>query len=218
MNFEIKKDQITALVGSSGSGKSTIVNLLLRLYDVDKGSISIDDINIKDYENFSFLKKVGFVSQDTFIFNSTIKENITFGEEYTDQEVIEAAKLANADEFINKSPDGYETIVGDRGLKLSGGEKQRLAIARAIIRKPEILILDEATSSLDNVSEAVVQQAINKVSNNCTTFIIAHRLSTVQNADMILVLDKGKIVESGTHKELLKKKGNYWELYNIQKG
>ena len=217
INIEIKKDQTTALVGPSGSGKSTIVDLLLRLYDVDKGGVYIDDANIKDYDIFSYLKKVGFVSQDTFIFNSSIRDNIAFGEQYTDQEVIEAAKLANADEFITKMPDGYDTSVGDRGLRLSGGEKQRIAIARAIVRKPEILILDEATSSLDNVSEAIVQQAINKVSKNCTTFIIAHRLSTVQNADMIQVLDNGKIVESGTHKELLKKKGNYWELYNIQK-
>ncbi len=184
INLEIKKDQTTALVGPSGSGKSTIVNLLLRLYDVDKGGIYIDDTNIKEYDIFSFLKKVGFVSQDTFIFNSSIRDNIAFGEEYTDQEVIEAAKFANADEFICKMPNGYDTIVGDHGLRLSGGEKQRIAIARAIIRKPEILILDEATSSLDNVSEAIVQQAINKVSKNCTTFIIAHRLSTVQNADI----------------------------------
>lgn len=218
IDLEIKKDQTTALVGPSGSGKSTIVNLLLRLYDVDKGGVYIDDTNIKDYDIFSYLKKVGFVSQDTFIFNSSIRDNIAFGEQYTDQEVLEAAKFANADEFIKKMPDGYDTLVGDRGLRLSGGEKQRIAIARAIIRKPEILILDEATSSLDNVSEAIVQLAINKVSKNCTTFIIAHRLSTIQNADMIHVLDNGRIVESGTHKELLKKKGNYWKLYNTQKG
>jgi len=217
MNLEIKKDKTTALVGPSGSGKSTIVNLLLRLYDADKGGLYIDDINIKEYDIFSFLKKIGFVSQDTFIFNSSIRDNIAFGEQYTDQEVLEAAKSANAHEFIQKMPEGYNTIVGDRGLRLSGGEKQRLAIARAIIRKPEILILDEATSSLDNVSESIVQQAINKVSKNCTTFIIAHRLSTIKNADMINVLDNGKIIESGSHSNLLKKKGKYWELNNIQK-
>jgi len=218
INMAVEKDKTTALVGTSGSGKSTIVNLMLRLYDVDEGGVYIDDIKIKEYDIFSFLEKVGFVSQDTFIFNSSIRDNIAFGEQYTDEEILEAAKLANADEFIRKMPDGYDTLVGDRGLRLSGGEQQRIAIARAIIRKPDILILDEATSSLDNVSEDVVQKAINKVSKDCTTFIIAHRLSTIQNADRIHVLDKGKIVESGTHKELLKKKGYYWKLYNIQKG
>jgi ABC-type multidrug transport system fused ATPase/permease subunit len=213
----INKDKITALVGPSGSGKSTIVNLLLRLHDVDSGGVYIDDTNIKDYNIFSFLKKVGFVSQDTFIFNASVRDNIAFGNVYTDQEVIEAAELANADGFIQKLPEKYDTVVGDRGMKLSGGEKQRIAIARAMIRKPEILVLDEATSSLDNLSESIVQKAINNVSKNCTTFIIAHRLSTIQNADTIYVMDQGKIVESGIHADLLNKKGKYWELYNIQK-
>ncbi|UCH72146.1 MAG: ATP-binding cassette domain-containing protein, partial [Thermoplasmatales archaeon] len=207
----------TALVGPSGSGKSTIVNLLLRLYDVKEGGVYIDNLNIKDYDIFSFLQKVGFVGQETFIYNASIKENIAFGGEYTDFEIMDAARLANADEFIENFPDGYDTIVGDQGMRLSGGEKQRIAIARAMIRKPEILILDEATSSLDNVSENTVQKAINKVSKNCTTFIIAHRLSTIQNADIINVLDKGKIVEKGTHEELIRKKGRYWDLHNIQK-
>jgi len=217
ISLKIEKDKVTALAGPSGSGKSTIVNLILRLHDVDGGSVCINNVNIKDYDLFTFLRKVGFVSQDTFIYNASIAENIAFGGKYTDQEILEAAKLANADEFIQKMPDKYGTIVGDRGMRLSGGEKQRLAIARAMIRKPEILLLDEATSSLDNISENVVQNAINKVSKNCTTFIIAHRLSTIQNADKIYVLDEGKIVEGGTHKDLLKKKGKYWELYNIQK-
>jgi len=217
-SLDIKKDRITALVGPSGSGKSTVVNLLLRLYDVDNGGVNIDGTNIKEFDIFSFLRKVGFVSQETFIYNASIKENIAFGDEYTDQEIKEAAKLANADEFIQQLPEKYDTLVGDRGMRLSGGEKQRIAIARAMIRKPEILILDEATSSLDNVSESVVQKAINKVSKSCTTFIIAHRLSTIQNADIIYVIDQGKIAESGTHKQLLNKRGKYWELYNIQKG
>jgi len=217
-SLDIKKDKVTALVGPSGSGKSTIVYLLLRLHDVvEDGGLYIDDVNIKEYDIYSFLRKVGFVSQDTFIYNSSIRNNIAFGSEYTDEEIIEAARYANADEFIMNLPDGCNTIVGDRGMRLSGGEKQRIAIARAMIRKPEFLILDEATSSLDNISENVVQQAINKVSKSCTTFIIAHRLSTIQNADVIHVLDKGKIVESGTHKELLRKKGKYYELYNIQR-
>ncbi|MCX6666574.1 MAG: ABC transporter ATP-binding protein [Euryarchaeota archaeon] len=212
----IQKDKITALVGQSGSGKSTIVNLLLRLYDVNDGGVYLNNTNIKEYDIFSFLDKIGYVSQETFIYNASIKENIAFGDTYTDQEIFEAAKLANADDFIQKLPEKYDTIVGDRGMKVSGGEKQRIAIARAIIRKPEILILDEATSSLDNVSENVVQKAINEVSKNCTTFIIAHRLSTIQNADVIYVMDGGKIIENGTQKQLLSQKGKYWELYNIQ--
>ncbi len=217
VTLEIKKDEITAIVGASGSGKSTIVNLLLRLHDVDNGGVIIDDVNIKELDIFSFLRKVGFVSQETFIYNASVKDNIAFGGEYTDSEIIEAARLANVDECIQQLPEKYDTIVGDQGMRLSGGEKQRVAIARAMIRKPEILILDEATSSLDNVSENVVQKAINKVSKNCTTFIIAHRLSTIRNADTIYVLDEGRIVESGTHKQLIAKKGKYWELYNIQK-
>ena len=216
-SLQIKKDKTTAIVGPSGSGKSTVVNLLLRLYDVDNGGICVDDTNIKEFDIFSFLKKVGFVSQETFIYNASIIDNIAFGGEYTKQEIIEAAILANADDFIKQLPEGYDTVVGDRGMRLSGGEKQRIAIARAMIRKPEVLILDEATSSLDNISEKIVQKAINKVSKNCTTLIIAHRLSTIQNADIIHVLDKGKIVESGTHKQLLNKKDEYWKLYNIQK-
>jgi len=216
-SLEIKKDKITAMVGASGTGKTTIVDLLLRLHDVDDGGIYIDNTNIKKFDIFSFLKKVGYVSQETFIYNASIKDNIAFGDDYTEQEIIESARLANADEFIQQFPERYESLVGDRGTRLSGGEKQRIAIARAMIRKPEILILDEATSSLDNISESIVQKAINKVSKNCTTFIIAHRLSTIQNADVIYVLDQGKIVESGTHRQLLSKKGKYWELYNIQK-
>ena len=217
VNMEIKKDRVTAVVGASGSGKSTIAHLLLRLHDVDSGGIYIDGVNIKEFDIYSFLRKVGYVSQDTFIFNASVKDNISFGCKYSDEEIIEATKIANAHEFIQKFPDKYNTLVGDRGTRLSGGEKQRIAIARAMIRKPDILILDEATSSLDTLSEKLVQQAINKVSKNCTTFIIAHRLSTIQNADIIYVIDNGKIVEKGKHLELIKKKGKYWELHNIQK-
>ena len=216
VSLDIKKDKITALVGPSGSGKSTVVNLLLRLHDINDGGVYIDNINIKEYDIFSFLKKIGYVSQETFIYNATVKDNIAFGNEYTDQEIVEAAKLANANDFIQKLPEKYDSIAGDQGVRLSGGEKQRIAIARAMVRKPEILILDEATSSLDNVSESIVQKAINTVSKNCTTLIIAHRLSTIQNADIIYVMDQGKIVESGTHNQLLSQKGKYWELYNIQ--
>ena len=216
VSLEINKNKITAIVGASGSGKSTIVDLLLRLYDADEGGIYINNVNIKEYNISSVLERVGFVSQETFIYNTSVKDNMTFGREYTEQEIIEAAELANADEFIQRLPEKYDTIVGDRGVRLSGGEKQRIAIARAMIRKPEILILDEATSSLDNISENVVQEAINKVSKRCTTLIIAHRLSTIQNADIIYVLEQGKIVESGTHNKLMNQRGKYWELYNIQ--
>lgn len=216
VNMTIEKNKITALVGPSGSGKSTVVNLILRLFDVDGGNIYIDNVDIKEYDIYTFLRRIGFVSQETFIYNASIKENISFGGNHSDEEVIEAAKLADIHDFIQKLPEGYETVVGDRGMKLSGGEKQRLAIARAIIRKPEILILDEATSSLDNISENSVQKAINKVSKNCTTFVIAHRLSTIKNADIIYVIDNGTIIESGNHGELLKRKNRYWELYNIR--
>jgi len=217
VNLSIKKNKITALVGPSGSGKSTVVNLMLRLFDVDNGGVYIDGVNIKELDISTFLNSIGFVSQETFIHNASIKENIAFGGSYTDKEIIEATKLADIHDFIQSLPEEYDTPVGDRGTRLSGGEKQRIAIARAMIRKPEILILDEATSSLDNISENVVQKAINNASKNCTTFVIAHRLSTIKNADMIYVIDKGTIVESGSHKQLLNKKGKYWELHNIQK-
>jgi ABC-type multidrug transport system fused ATPase/permease subunit len=217
VSLKIEKGKMTAIVGASGSGKSTVVDLLLRLYDVDEGGMYIDDKNIKDYDITTFLEKSGFVSQETFIYHASIRDNITFGNEYTEHEIVEAAELADAYEFVQQFPEKYDTLVGDRGVKLSGGQKQRIAIARAMIRKPEILILDEATSSLDNVSENIVQRAIDKVSKKCTTVIIAHRLSTIQNADIIYVLDKGKIVESGTHNQLMEREGEYWHLYNIQK-
>jgi len=217
VSLTIKKNKITALVGASGSGKSTVVNLMLRLFDVDNGGVYIDGVNIKELDISTFLNSIGFVSQETFIHNASIKENIAFGGSYTDKEIIEAAELADIHDFIQSLPEKYDTLVGDRGARLSGGEKQRIAIARAIIRKPEILILDEATSSLDNISENVVQKAINNASKNCTTFVIAHRLSTIKNADIIYVIDNGTIVESGSHNQLLNKKGKYWELHNIQK-
>lgn len=216
ISIGLKKDNMTAIVGPSGSGKSTIVDLLLRLYDVDGGELLVDGINIKNFDISTFLTKVGFVGQETFIFNASITDNIAFGDDYLEAEIIEAAKLANAHEFICQLPEGYGTIVGDRGLKLSGGEKQRIAIARAMVRKPQILILDEATSSLDNISEMIVQKAIDTVSQSCTTLVIAHRLSTIRNASIIHVLDQGKVIESGIHNQLIKQKGKYWELYNSQ--
>lgn len=213
VNLTIHKNQVTALVGHSGSGKSTIVSLLLRYYDVTEGRITINGIDLREYDIETFLSKVGYVSQDTFIFNATVRENIAFGGDYTNEQIIEAARKANIHTFIAALPDGYDSIVGDQGLKLSGGEKQRIAIARALVREPEILVLDEATSNLDNESEAIVQASINQISETITTFIIAHRLSTIRRADTIYVMSKGRIVESGGHEKLLERKGKYWELY-----
>ena len=217
VSLKIEKNKTTAIVGASGAGKSTVADLLLRLYDVDSGGIYIDGVNIKEYDTASLLSKIGFVGQETFIYNASVKDNISFGHDYPMPEIIEAAKLANAHEFIQRLPDGYDTLLGDRGVKISGGEKQRIAIARAMVRKPEILILDEATSSLDNISERLVQESIDIVTKNCTALIIAHRLSTIRNADMIYVLDQGKLVESGTHEGLLQQKGKYSMSYGQQR-
>jgi len=215
VNISIRKNKMTAFVGHSGSGKSTIVSLLLRLYDVKSGKILINGIDLREYDLRSFLEKVGYVSQNTFIYNASVRENIAFGGEISEEKIIEAAIKANAHNFILNLPEGYNTFVGDQGLKLSGGEKQRIAIARALVRDPEILILDEATSSLDNESEAIVQNSINMVSKNVTTFVVAHRLSTIKNADNIYMMSKGKIVESGKHDELIEKRGKYYELYKL---
>jgi len=217
ISITFEKSKTTAIVGPSGGGKTTIADLLLRLYDPDKGEIKIDGFNLKEYALSSWLSRIGFVSQDTFVFHDTVKNNIAFSpDKYSDEEIIEAAQAANAHNFILEFPQGYDTIVGERGMKLSGGQKQRIAIARAMVRKPEILILDEATSALDNVSEAMVQEAISKLSKNRTVIIIAHRLSTIINADKIVVLEDGQVKEEGTDAELRKKKGVYWNLYQVQ--
>lgn len=214
INLVIKKGEMTALVGSSGSGKSTTASLLLRLYDPSDGKIIINDTDLKDFEIDSFREVIGYISQDPFIYHDTIRNNITFGRNYSDVEVIEAAILAHAHDFIKNLPHEYDTIVGDQGITLSGGEKQRIAIARAMIRQPDLLILDEATSALDNISELIVQQAIDNVAKECTTLIIAHRLTTIKNARKIYVLEKGKIIEEGNHNSLIEKKGSYWNMYN----
>jgi subfamily B ATP-binding cassette protein MsbA len=217
INIDINKGQTVAFVGSSGSGKSTIANLILRFYDVDNGEILVDGINIKDLTLSSLRDKIGVVSQDVFLFNDTIKYNISYGKmNATDEEIETAAKAANAHKFISKMPNGYNTLIGERGIKLSGGEKQRIAIARAMLKNPPILVLDEATSALDSESEKLVQEAIETLMKNRTVILIAHRLSTVKNADKIVVIDKGCVAETGKHQELLDKNGIYSKLYNLK--
>ena len=215
INMVAKKGETVALVGNSGGGKSTLVNLIPRFFDVDAGEISIDGINVKDYKIKSLRKKIGIVPQETFLFGGTVLENIRYGNQQASvEEVIEAAKKANAHEFIEKLEQGYETEIGERGVKLSGGQKQRISIARAILENPQILILDEATSALDNESEQLVQDALEKLMKGKTTFVIAHRLSTIINSDKIVVIQQGEIKEVGTHEELLDKDGIYKSLYN----
>ncbi|MFW6105341.1 MAG: ABC transporter ATP-binding protein [Chloroflexota bacterium] len=212
-----QRGKTTAIVGRSGTGKTTIVNLLLRLFDVDRGEIRIDGIDIKRYKLSSWLDQVGCVSQDTFILNDTVANNITFGSDgYSREQIIQAAQYADAHSFISEMPDGYDTLVGDRGMRLSGGQAQRLAVARAMIRQPEVLIFDEATNNLDSISEAAVQRAIDEIARDHTVIIIAHRLSTVVNADKIIVLGDRRVLEDGTHQELMERKGAYWELYQSQ--
>ena len=216
-SLTIHKGETVALVGQSGSGKSTLANLITRFYDVNKGDILIDDQNIKDVTKRSLRDLMGIVSQDSILFNDTIANNIKLGtQDATDAAVLEAAKIANADEFIQNLPEKYNTNIGDSGNTLSGGQKQRLSIARAVLKNPPIMILDEATSALDTESEQLVQIALEKMMQNRTSLVIAHRLSTIQKADTIVVLKKGKIVEQGKHEELLAKKGEYFKLVTMQ--
>ncbi len=209
--------EIVALVGPSGAGKSTVVSLLARFYDPQQGTVQIDGYDIRDVTMDSLKKNLAFVDQETFLFNASIKDNIRYGlTEADDQAVMAAARLAYADEFIRKLPDGYETHIGDRGVRLSGGQRQRICIARALLKDAPILILDEATSALDTESEAMVQKALANLMENRTTLVIAHRLSTVNHADKIVVMDNGSIVETGTHKELIARDGMYRKLYEMQ--
>lgn len=217
INLDIEQGETVAFVGMSGGGKSTLINLIPRFYDVTDGEIKIDGTNIKSYLTGSLRHQIGLVQQDNVLFSDTIKENILLGRpDATDEEVIAAAKMANAHDFIMELTDGYDTEVGERGVKLSGGQKQRISIARIFLNNPPIIILDEATSALDLESESIIQDALNILSKDRTTLIVAHRLSTITHADKIVVIENGEIVESGTHHELLAKKGAYEHLYSIQ--
>lgn len=217
LTLEAKPGQVIAFVGPSGAGKSTIANLIPRFYDVTAGAIRIDGIDIRDVKIKSLREQIGVVPQETILFSGSVKDNIRYGRlEATDEEIIEAAKAANAHNFIMNLADGYETKIGERGITLSGGQRQRIAIARAILKNPRILILDEATSALDTESEEIVQEALDKLMIGRTSFVIAHRLSTIIHADKIIVLENGRVCESGTHQELMQTGGLYSHLYNIQ--
>ena len=217
ISFEIKRGETVALVGPSGGGKSTLSELIPRFYDVKAGDILIDGVSVRDYTQDSLRAHMSVVAQDTVLFNDTIEGNIAMGKAgATHDEIVEAARIANADCFIQEAPEGYQTNIGDRGVKLSGGQRQRLSIARAVLKNPEILILDEATSALDTESEKLVQDALNKLLVGRTSVVIAHRLSTIHNADKIIVVDHGRVAEQGTHTELLAKGGIYAKLIELQ--
>ena len=219
LSLDVPAGQTIAIVGATGSGKSTLVKLLLRLYEVQSGSITLDERNIKDIVLWDLRRAIGLVSQDVFLFHGTVRENISYGSpDATISQIEEAAKIAEAAQFISELPDGYDTIVGERGQKLSGGQKQRIAIARAILKDPPILILDEATSAVDNETEAAIARSLEKITRNRTTIAIAHRLSTIRHSDCIYVMDYGQLVERGTHEELLAKNGVYAGLWQVQTG
>ena len=217
ISLRIPKGKTTAIVGSSGAGKSTLINLICRFYEVSAGEIYADGCPLREFDLVSWRSCLAIVSQDLHIFSTTIRENIAYGRfDATEAEIITAAEQANAHEFIVQLPQGYDTKVGDRGVRLSGGQRQRIALARAIIRNPEILILDEATNALDTISEHLIQEALNNLTQNRTTIAIAHRLSTIENADRIIVLDKGKVIEQGNLQQLLQLDGIFARLYRLQ--
>ncbi|NWF75393.1 MAG: ABC transporter ATP-binding protein [Nitrospirae bacterium] len=215
VNLKIKSGEVIAIVGRSGVGKTTLVDLIPKFYLPSHGKLTIDDIDVCDIETHSLRELIGIVSQDVILFNDTVRENIAFGKkDVSDKDIFEAARMAYADEFIQELPEKYNTFIGDRGVRLSGGQRQRIAIARAILKNPPILILDEATSSLDSVSEALVQKALDQLMKGRTTIVVAHRLSTIKNADRILIIENGEITDTGKHEELIIKNQAYRELYN----
>ena len=217
VNLETRAGEVVAIVGSSGAGKSTLVNLIPRFFDVTSGAIKIDGHDIRDVTLASLRAQIGVVTQETILFNDTVRNNVAYGQPHvTEEAVIEAAKAALAHDFIMRLPEGYDTMIGERGLRLSGGERQRIAIARALLKNAPILILDEATSSLDTESEALVQGALQNLISGRTVFVIAHRLTTVRHADRIVVLEGGRIADSGTHEDLLTRLGTYRKLYELQ--
>ena len=217
LSFKIKENETVAFVGKSGAGKTTIFNLLCKMYDINEGTITIDGININDLDKDSIRGNITIISQNPYIFNMSIKDNLRLvKKDLTDKEMIKACEIACLDEFINELPDKYETIIGEGGVNLSGGQKQRLAIARALVQKTEIILFDEATSALDNITQEKITNALNNMKNEYTILIIAHRLSTIQNADRILYIEDGKIQKEGTHKYLLKNCKEYKELYETE--
>lgn len=217
MNIHVEPGEMVALVGPTGAGKTTIVNLLMRFYEINKGSIKLDGHDVRDYARSTLRQSMGMVLQDTWLFNGSIMENIRYGNlSATDEDVIAAAKAARADHFISTLPGGYNFELNEDGTNISQGQRQLLTIARAIVSKPKIMILDEATSSVDTRTEKAIQDAMEEVMKGRTSFVIAHRLSTIKNAKVILVMNKGKLIEQGTHTELLEKGGFYADLYNAQ--
>jgi ATP-binding cassette subfamily B protein len=219
VSFDVDGGDTVALVGPTGAGKSTAVKLLMRLYDVDEGAVRVDGTDVRDATVYSLRQQMGYVSQETFLFYGTVRDNIAYGSpDVTDEDIRAAAKAAEAHDFVQSLPEGYDTMVGERGVKLSGGQRQRVAIARAILKDPEILVLDEATSDVDTETEMLIQRSLDRLTEDRTTMVIAHRLSTVKDADQIIVLEDGRVVERGTHGELLEEDGLYANLWAVQAG
>ena len=217
ISFSVKKGQTVGILGSTGAGKSTIMNLLCRFVDATSGEVLVDGVNVKDWNLYDLRDNIGMAMQDIFLFSDTIEGNIAYGRpNCTFEEIHEAAVMADANHFIKAMPEGYNTIVGERGVGLSGGQKQRISLARALLKKPSILILDDTTSAVDMETESYIQQQLGKLNGQCTIFVIAYRISSIKDADQILVMDNGRIIEHGTHQELLAKHGRYYQLYTLQ--